>query len=43
MSRSLRALFVLVAISFALSAAACSNVAGPHSAQCDVNGANVCH
>lgn len=42
MSRSLRALFALVAISFALSAAACADVAGPHGAQCDTNGSNVC-
>jgi len=43
MSRSLRALFALVAISFALSAAACANVAGPHGTQCDTSSANVCH
>ena len=43
MSRSLRALFALVAITFALSATACADAAGPHGMHCDTNGANVCH
>jgi hypothetical protein len=43
MSRSLRALVAIVVVSFAVSAAACANTAGPRAMQCDTNSANVCH
>jgi hypothetical protein len=43
MSRKLRALFVLVALSFAFSAAACADGFGPHAGQCDVSSSNTCH
>jgi hypothetical protein len=43
MSRSLRALLAIVALSLAFSAAACSNAVGPHGYQCaDTSGGNVC-
>jgi len=43
MSRKLRALLAIVVLSFAFSAAACSNAFGPHASQCaDTNGGNVC-
>jgi hypothetical protein len=43
MSRKLRALFAIVVLSFAFSAAACADGFGPHGAQCDTNGSNTCH
>jgi hypothetical protein len=45
MSRTLRALFAIVVLSFAFSAAACANGFGPHSAQCagDTSGSNTCY
>jgi len=43
MSRKLRALLAMVVLSFAFSAAACSNALGPHGYACaDTNGGNVC-
>ncbi|HYK83389.1 MAG TPA: hypothetical protein VEU55_09635 [Gemmatimonadales bacterium] len=44
MSRQLRALLGLVLVSFALSAAACSdaNATGPKTAACDINNSNTC-
>jgi hypothetical protein len=44
MSRTLRALLAIVALSFAFSAAACANAVAPHGYQCaDTNGSNTCN
>jgi hypothetical protein len=43
MSRPIRALVVLLAVSFALAAAACADATAPRPAACDVTNPNVCH
>jgi hypothetical protein len=44
MSRKVRALFVIVVLSFAFSAAACADGFGPHGWQCaDTNGSGTCY
>ena len=43
MSRSIRALIVMVVVSFAFSAAACTGSFGPRAAQCDTSNSNTCH
>ena len=43
MSRPTRALFALLAVSFALAASACASATGPRpSPTCDYNGSNTC-
>jgi hypothetical protein len=44
MSRTLRALLAIVVLSFAFSAAACSNAFAPHGSQCaDTSGSGTCY
>ena len=45
MSRSIRALVVLFAVSFALVASACADATAPDASltACDVNNPNTCH
>jgi hypothetical protein len=42
MSRRVRVLFALIAVSFALSAAACADATGPTHG-CDISNSNTCH
>jgi hypothetical protein len=41
MSRRIRALFALLVVSFALSAAACADATAPHPV-CDTSNSNTC-
>jgi hypothetical protein len=45
MSRQIRALLVLCAVSFVLVASACADATAPqtHEVTCDVNNPNICH
>ncbi len=46
MSRPIRALFVLLVISFALVATACADATGPQpnaDTTCDLTNGNICH
>lgn len=42
MSRQLRILLAVFAVSFALAVSACADATGPRSATCDYNNGNVC-
>ena len=42
MSRHIRTLLAVFAVSFALVASACADATGPQSAACDHNNGNVC-
>jgi hypothetical protein len=43
MSRTIRTLLAVFAVSFVLAASACADATGPQPLTCDVNNPNICH